>query len=302
MRSIGSRCPAGVARESAAWRGRSPRSRRPSAIAARARGRGAVVPLADGAERIVRELALAVFAASRDEHATERETRSQRFARFLGSFDADGYLAGLERNGIRWLSRRDGMFPRAAGSDQRPTAGALPSRDRAGRAAVRAERRDRRRAQLQRLRRPCGSRARPRARGGRRRRRLGARARDRRLGASRRARGGAHDRRRSRLRDRPRLPARALAARAPGVAERPARLRVPAGRRSGAVAVPGPQPHRRGPLRRDRRRRSARAERCADHGRPRPRGGPRRARSPRRDHVEPLEGHECAAPARRDAA
>jgi DNA processing protein len=63
-----------------------------------------------------------VFAASRDEHATERETRSQRFARFLASFDAAGYLAGLERHGIRWLSRCDDTFPRrlAAISDPPP--------------------------------------------------------------------------------------------------------------------------------------------------------------------------------------
>ena len=59
----------------------------------------------------MRELALAAFAASRDEHATEREARSQRFARFVASFDGRAYLVGLERLGIRWLARSDPSFP-----------------------------------------------------------------------------------------------------------------------------------------------------------------------------------------------
>jgi DNA processing protein len=64
----------------------------------------------------VSELALAVFAASRDEHASERETRSQRFARFRASFDPAAYVVELERAGIRWLSRRDALFPQRLGS------------------------------------------------------------------------------------------------------------------------------------------------------------------------------------------
>jgi DNA processing protein len=59
----------------------------------------------------MKELALAVFAASRDEHAVERETRSQRFARFCVSFDGTAYLAELGKQGIRWLGRRDALFP-----------------------------------------------------------------------------------------------------------------------------------------------------------------------------------------------
>ena len=59
----------------------------------------------------MRELALAVFAASRDEHARDREARSRRFVRFAASVDAAAYLAELERSGIRWLSRSDGLFP-----------------------------------------------------------------------------------------------------------------------------------------------------------------------------------------------
>jgi DNA processing protein len=59
----------------------------------------------------MKELALAVFAASRDEHAREGETRSRRFARFLSSFDARAFVAELERTGIRWLARGDPTFP-----------------------------------------------------------------------------------------------------------------------------------------------------------------------------------------------
>jgi DNA processing protein len=71
----------------------------------------------------VSELALAVFAASRDEHATERETRSQRFARFLASFDAAGYLASLQSGGIRWLGRGDRSFPQRLASIVDPPPG-----------------------------------------------------------------------------------------------------------------------------------------------------------------------------------
>ena len=59
----------------------------------------------------MRELALAAFAASRDEHATERESRSRRFSHFAASFDGRTYLAELERRGIRWIARSDPSFP-----------------------------------------------------------------------------------------------------------------------------------------------------------------------------------------------
>jgi DNA processing protein len=71
----------------------------------------------------VRELALAVFAASRDEHATERETKSQRFARFLATFDAAAYLRSLEQHAIRWLGRSDPLFPPRLGSISDPPPG-----------------------------------------------------------------------------------------------------------------------------------------------------------------------------------
>ena len=69
------------------------------------------------------ELALAVFAASRDEHATEREARSQRFSRFLVTFDAAACLAGLAQRGIRWLAGSDPLFPPRLGSISDPPPG-----------------------------------------------------------------------------------------------------------------------------------------------------------------------------------
>ncbi len=58
------------------------------------------------------ELALAAFAAARDEHATDRTTAGVRFARFAAAFDADRFVADLERSGTRWIARSDGRFPR----------------------------------------------------------------------------------------------------------------------------------------------------------------------------------------------
>jgi DNA processing protein len=60
----------------------------------------------------VNELALAAFAAAADLHATDRETRSTRFARFAEQFDTASYLHGLASRGIRWLARSDAGFPR----------------------------------------------------------------------------------------------------------------------------------------------------------------------------------------------
>jgi DNA processing protein len=59
----------------------------------------------------VNELALAAFAASQDAHAHDREARTQRFARFEASFDADGYVCALGERGLRWLARSAGAFP-----------------------------------------------------------------------------------------------------------------------------------------------------------------------------------------------
>jgi DNA processing protein len=59
----------------------------------------------------VSELALAVFAASRDLHAVEGERRSSRFASFAEAFDEPGQLRALRAAGLRWLARSDPAFP-----------------------------------------------------------------------------------------------------------------------------------------------------------------------------------------------
>jgi len=57
------------------------------------------------------ELALAAFAAAADLHATDREARSTRFARFAEQFDPAAYLRDLAAVGVRWLGRSDPAFP-----------------------------------------------------------------------------------------------------------------------------------------------------------------------------------------------
>ena len=266
----------------------------------RARRRGALVSLAVGA-RTMSELALAMFAASRDMHATDRESRTARFAAFVASFDDALELRRLAEGGFRWIGRSDAAFPARLRAIHDPPPG-LFLRGAAGRGAARSPgRRGRRCARLQRLRGARRAVALARARGRRRRRGLRARPRRRRLGPPRLPRGGRRDGRRARLRDRSRLSARARVARARDRRARPARLRVPARRRAGPVAVPGPQPDRRRPRARDRRRRGARAERRADHRRPRARGGPRGARRSRaRSHRRCRRARtRCSASARR---
>ncbi len=57
------------------------------------------------------DLALALFAASRDSHATERERGSARFAAFVDGFDEPAERARLAAAGIRWVARSDPGFP-----------------------------------------------------------------------------------------------------------------------------------------------------------------------------------------------
>ena len=57
------------------------------------------------------ELALAMFAASRDIHATDRESRTARFAAFVASFDDALELRRLAEEGFRWIGRSDTAFP-----------------------------------------------------------------------------------------------------------------------------------------------------------------------------------------------
>jgi DNA processing protein len=68
-------------------------------------------------------LALAVFAAAHDEHASERRTRSRRFRRFQDAFDVAAYLRKLEQCGLRWLARGDHLFPPRLDSIHDPPAG-----------------------------------------------------------------------------------------------------------------------------------------------------------------------------------
>ncbi len=69
------------------------------------------------------ELALAMFAAVRDVHATDRIPRSRAFESFLAGFDEKAALAGLAAGGFRWLGRSDPGFPSRLGSIHDPPPG-----------------------------------------------------------------------------------------------------------------------------------------------------------------------------------
>ncbi len=56
------------------------------------------------------ELAVAAFAADRDEHVVS-VPRSDRFRSFLERFDEHVYAARLRQSGIRWLARSSDAFP-----------------------------------------------------------------------------------------------------------------------------------------------------------------------------------------------
>ena len=53
------------------------------------------------------ELALAAFAAARDAHAVERDTRTRQFAAFRASFDEGAYRRDLQQRGLRWIARSE---------------------------------------------------------------------------------------------------------------------------------------------------------------------------------------------------
>jgi len=71
----------------------------------------------------VSDLALAMFAAAHDAHASERERRSARFEQFLGTFDEQTELRRLAAAGLRWLPRTDSGFPRRLASIHDPPPG-----------------------------------------------------------------------------------------------------------------------------------------------------------------------------------
>jgi DNA processing protein len=71
----------------------------------------------------VNELALVVFAATRDAHVVDRDARTSRFAAFAASFDEEAYRADLERRGLRWVARTDVLFPTRLASVHDPPPG-----------------------------------------------------------------------------------------------------------------------------------------------------------------------------------
>jgi DNA processing protein len=71
----------------------------------------------------VSDLALVLFAASRDEHAVDRQRESARFRAFLEDFDDATERARLASAGIRWLPRSDPGFPPRLGSIHDPPPG-----------------------------------------------------------------------------------------------------------------------------------------------------------------------------------
>jgi DNA processing protein len=71
----------------------------------------------------VNELTLAAFAAARDAHAVDRDSRTSRFAAFAATFDEPGYRESLANAGIRWLARSDPTFPPLLGAVHDPPPG-----------------------------------------------------------------------------------------------------------------------------------------------------------------------------------
>jgi DNA processing protein len=57
------------------------------------------------------ELALALYAASNDAHAVDRERASARFRAYLDGFDEAVERSRLAAAGIRWIARSDAGFP-----------------------------------------------------------------------------------------------------------------------------------------------------------------------------------------------
>ena len=57
------------------------------------------------------ELALALYAAGRDVHASERQHGARAFAGFAAAFDEAAALRALASAGYRWLARSDPSFP-----------------------------------------------------------------------------------------------------------------------------------------------------------------------------------------------
>ncbi len=69
------------------------------------------------------ELALAAFAAARDAHAADRDTRTRQFSVFVAAFDEDSYRRELEERRLRWVGRSDPAFPPRLASIHDPPPG-----------------------------------------------------------------------------------------------------------------------------------------------------------------------------------
>jgi hypothetical protein len=184
------------------------------------------------------ELALAVYASETGTHLV-RAPAGARYAAHVRAFDGGEYEQRLAAAGLRFVGRGAAVFPALLRSIHDPPPGLfvrgaadveLLSRPAVavvgaracsgyGAAVARSLARDLAAAGLVVVQRP--------------------RARHRRRGAPRRPRGGRHDRRRPRVRHRQGLPGGAPRALAPDRRDRPDRLRVRAGSRARAVAVPG---------------------------------------------------------------
>ena len=95
--------------------------------AAGAPGRGALLPLARGAREPMSELALALYAASREAHAADRDRLSAGFAAYLDGFDEVAERSRLAASGIRWLARSDSAFPARLASIHDPPPRTLPA-------------------------------------------------------------------------------------------------------------------------------------------------------------------------------
>jgi predicted Rossmann fold nucleotide-binding protein DprA/Smf involved in DNA uptake len=57
------------------------------------------------------ELAMAMYAASRDAHSTDRDRTTRSFSAFAAAFDEKVELRRLADAGFRWVGRSDAAFP-----------------------------------------------------------------------------------------------------------------------------------------------------------------------------------------------
>src|SRR5919198_4245178 len=88
----------------------------------RARRRGSLLPLPDGAAAEMNELALAAFAAETGRHLV-REPQEGQYERFRAAFNAERYQAALVAQHVRFVSRSEARFPQLLRELYDPPAG-----------------------------------------------------------------------------------------------------------------------------------------------------------------------------------